>query len=545
MSLFKHYLLIVAISFLPLVSIFLTPDLPHTHDGLVHLARMAAYDKALRGGQILPRWVSDLNYGYGMPLFNFIYHTPYLLSALFISVGFSLVNSFKIVLLLSFLLSGITMFAFAHELFDDSQKALVVTLFYQFAPFRLVEVLVRGSFGEMYTYAFLPLVLFGLTKISKKPTISYIVITAIATALLIISHNSISLVFFGISSLFILFFFKKERIPYGVIALALGLSLASFYWLPAMLEHGYTLGDLYMRDRFKEHFPPIVNFFIPNFFNAKNIQTGGISVQFGLFHMIALLTSIHIFMSNKKTDSIIKKSLLFSLVLIIISLFFMQPISKIFWENIPMLRQFQFPWRFLSVTSLATALLSVSFFSYPIFNKNNWVFLIIILGMIFSTAYYWYPPLGFDKIKDEKQFWNYPLTTTYFGETDVVWSAGPAKEYAKQQIEIIDGQANFSSIIKQSTIHTTVVESKNGARLVDNTQYFPGWKVYVNNTKVPVEFQDQNWRGLVTFAIPKGQSNIRVIFKKSIIQRIGEYISLGTILLLTCMTVMHIRKKNS
>jgi len=223
----------------------------------------------------------------------------------------------------------------------------------------------------------------------------------------------------------------------------------------------------------------------------------------------------------------------------------MQPISKIFWGSIPMLRQFQFPWRMLSVMSVATALLSVSFFSYPIFNKNNWVFLIILVGMIFSTVYYWYPPLGFDKIKNEREFWDYPLTTTYFGETDIKWSAGPAKKYAKQQIEIIDGEANLSSVTKQSTIHTAVVESKNGARLVDNTQYFPGWRVYVNNTKVPVEFQDQNWRGLITFAIPKGRSNIRVVFERSIIQRIGEYMSLGTILLLTGMTVIYIRKKNS
>src|SRR3990167_10321031 len=104
----RVYVLIVAISCLPFLSFFLTSDIPHTHDGPVHLARMAAYYKALSSGQILPRWASDLNYGYGMPLFNFIYHLPYLLSSLFIFLGINLVTTFQIVLALSYVLSGVT-----------------------------------------------------------------------------------------------------------------------------------------------------------------------------------------------------------------------------------------------------------------------------------------------------------------------------------------------------------------------------------------------------------------------------------------------------
>ena len=145
MNSLKHYLLIIAISLLPIVSIFVSPDLPHTHDGPVHLARMAAYYKALADGQILPRWASDLNYGYGMPLFNFIYHLPYLLSSLFIFLKFNLVATFKIVLSISFLISGVSMFAFVKAFWKDTRKALLVALFYQFVPFRLVELWVRGG----------------------------------------------------------------------------------------------------------------------------------------------------------------------------------------------------------------------------------------------------------------------------------------------------------------------------------------------------------------------------------------------------------------
>lgn len=527
MNVFKHYLIVLAISVLPLLIATISPDLFHTHDGLVHLPRIAAYYKALTSGQILPRWAGDLNYGYGMPLFNFIYHTPYLLSALFIRLGFSLVQSFKIVMFASFLLSGITMFAFAYNLFGDTKKAFLVTIFYQFAPFRLVEVLVRGSFGEMYTYAFLPLVLFGLSKTMKRPSLPHIMLTCLATGFLIISHNSISLVFFGIAALFILFFFHKKNVPYGMLSLILGLLLSAFYWVPALLEHKYTLGDLYMRDIFREHFPPLINFFIPNFTNSIQLQTKGISVQFGIFHVVAIIAAIYILITKKKIDSQIKKVILFSLTLVVGSTFLMQPITIFVWEKVALLRQFQFPWRLLSVISFAAALLSVVFFSFPIF-KNKWAYYLIIIGAVVSTIFYWYPPLGFDTIKDERQFWEYPLTTTYWGETDIIWSAGPAKSYAKQQLETIEGDVQISNIVKNSIVHTATTLSNKEGKLVDNTQYFPGWKVYVNGIQTPIQFQDPNWRGLITFSVPKGTSKIKVIFEKSPTQKMTETISMIT-----------------
>src|SRR5213076_3108008 len=95
----------------------------HTHDGYPHLARIPAYMKALKDGEFPVRWAGDLNYGYGMPLFNFYYQLPYFIASGLLFFGLGLVNSFKISISLSFLLSGIFMFAFAKEFFQDNKKA--------------------------------------------------------------------------------------------------------------------------------------------------------------------------------------------------------------------------------------------------------------------------------------------------------------------------------------------------------------------------------------------------------------------------------------
>lgn len=531
MKSYKYLSLALIISTLPLMAIFMTADLPHTHDGAVHLPRMAAYFKALTDGQILPRWAGDLNYGYGLPLFNFIYHTPYLIASLFIGLGISLVISFKFLLALSYLLAATFMFVFARKLFKDEKTALLVTIFYQFAPFRLVEMLVRGSLGEIYVYAFAPLVLYGLTAIFEKATSINIFLTAVATLLLIISHNSMSLVFFSAIVLFLIFFAKsKKNFILGTSTLVLGLLGSLFYWLPALLEHKYTYGNLFMKDLFRMYFPTLPQLIIPNPLNLLALQNQGVSVQIGAFHLLALIIAFFVLLRKKKLSEFVRKITILSLILTGISLFFVLPVSLPVWNRMALLRQFQFPWRFLALTALTSSLASSSFMFFSFFRKPIIYWSLICLTVI-STAYFWKPVLGFDRVTDEKAaYWNYPLDTTYFGETDVIWSAGPAKAYPAERVQAIEGQAKISHLVKRTALHTFDVSSTASARLVDKTGYFPGWRVYIDNIKTPIEFQDQNWRGLITFAVPAGTHSVKVIFEKSPVQFISEIISILTLI---------------
>lgn len=533
MRISRYYFLIVILSLLPFIFFFSSSLLPHTHDGLMHLARIAAFFKSLKDWQIPVRWAGDLNYGYGMPLFNFMYPLPYFIASLFVSSGLGLVLAFKLTLFLSFILSGIFTFGFTKLLFGDLKKAFVVTIFYQFAPFRLVEVLIRGSFGEVYVYAFLPLVLWGLLLLFKKTDFRYVALTSIATALLILSHNAISLVFFLIAFGFLFVFGKKTKnCLLGLLSLLLGLLLSSFYWIPAILEHKYTYGNLFMEKVYLDHFPPIQNLFMPNLFNSVGLQTGGVSTQIGILQVIVFFVAIFILITHKKIESHIKRLLVFCLVISLLALLLMQPISKSVWETISFLRQFQFPWRLLSVFVFTTSLLSVSLFCFNLLNRK-WIFYLLIFLVIFPTAYYWKPQLGLDRI-NENDYWNYPLTTTYYGETDLIWSKGPASSYPKQRIEVIGGQGKITNFSKKSNFQSFDVNAKTNVQLVAHIQYFPGWKVYVDDHLIPIEFQDQNWRGQITFYVPKGARHVRVVFSENKLRFAADMLtvsSLGFLLL--------------
>lgn len=521
----KHaYLLaIIIFSCLPLFTTFTTSLFPYTQDGWTHLAREGAYFKALADGQIPVRWAGDLNYGYGMPLFNFAFHFPYMVASFFLFLGFGLVFSYKLTLLLSFLLSGVYMYLFASEFFQDKKYGFLVAVSYQFFSFHLVDLLVRGSIGELFSFAFLPAILYGGTFFWKKKYKIGVIFVSFSCAFLVLSHLATGGVFLGIAMFFFLLFGrdKKSKI-YFFISIIVGLCLSSYYFLPAVFEHKYTYGDLFAKNLYKEHFAPLSTFFIPNMFNSTNLRIGDVPIQIGLFPLVGFFLSVYIYFINK--DPKRKKIFLFCFFLFAGSLFLSQRLSSFLWEKIPLFSQFQFPWRFLSVMAFSLSLLSVSFLSLPFFQKKIG-YSILIFSIVFSTFWYWNPQLGFTKI-NESEYWNYPLNTTYFGETDVIWSAGPAGSYPKKRVDVIGGKATVNNFFKKSNLHTFTLQATTEAQLVDHTQYFPGWRVFVDGKEIPVQFQDEHWRGQLTFVVPSGNYNISVVFTETAIRLFADYLSI-------------------
>ena len=76
MKKFIILLVLALISILPL----LPSGFYKSHDGELHLARIAAYSQALKHGQFPVRWLPRLNHGYGYPVANFLYPLPFYLA---------------------------------------------------------------------------------------------------------------------------------------------------------------------------------------------------------------------------------------------------------------------------------------------------------------------------------------------------------------------------------------------------------------------------------------------------------------------------------
>ncbi len=488
----------------------LTQGLPLTHDGKDHVARIANFYQTLSEGNIVPRWGENLNWGYGHPVLQFLYPLPSYAASIFHAIGFSYVDSMKAVVALSFIASGVFMYLFASGEFGR-RAGVFISLLYCFAPYRFVDMTVRGAIGEHIAFVFLPLALFFLHKS---------LYLSLAVFLLILSHNALSILFLAI----ILFWrgFPSRGVLTGVL---LGFALSAFFWIPAYAEGKYTLRDIVTAGEFSGRYVPLHKFITPDW----NFGQGNDLTKFlGYFQIAGIVGYLYLFVKK-----IGRKKLMLTFAILLVSVYIQTSVSEPVWNAITILQKFQFPWRFMSVSVFASSLVAGYFFAWisgKIYDNNmrNLFGAAVIIGIIAASSYMW-KPQRFIEYKEEYFTGVYPGTTDT-GESSPIWSVRFMEHGFQDPLEVIAGDAQIIQTERMTTLHTYSVDAEIPSRFVENTLYFPGWNVYVNGEKTDIQFQDPAWRGLMTFDVPAGSHDISVRFEKTKVRSFAELFSLITLI---------------
>ncbi len=532
---YKNLLPILILSLISLIPMFdlLHVGLPITHDGQDHIARIANFYQNLSEGNIIPRWAGNLNWGYGSPILMFLYPLPSYMASLIHFVGFPLVDSTKIVFGITYIFSGLAMYLWVST-FLGKRAAFISSLLYLFAPYRFIDLYVRGAIGEHVAFVFPPLVLYFLLKLSKKYSYWYVVGGAFSLGGLILSHNAVSLMFIPIIFLYALYLLWQSKrrqllvISYGLLVV-LGFGLAAFFWIPAFFEGQYTLRDRLTQGEYASRFVTLQSFI----YGAWNYGiTGQFTTQIGIVHWFAVIFSLPVFIVLRK-----KKNSLWAVVgimfgIFIASLFLMTEASKSIWEVATTLQKFQFPWRFLSVSIFATAVLGgLVIFAIPKRFQLVTCYLLLVTLLWFNKDY-WHAKDYL--IKPESFFTNVYDSPTDTGESSPEWSVRFMEKRPMAYIEIIDGDAVIEGRSRTSTKRYYQLEAKQRTRLRENTLFFPGWEVFVDGRKVDIEFQeptDKN-RGLMTFFVEQGKHSIEIKFRETKLRLIADLISVATLVII-------------
>lgn len=534
-----HWIFIlILLSVVPLVDL-VRPGLPLTHDGPDHVARIANFYQSLREGNVVPRWAGNLNWGYGHPILMFLYPLPSYITSFFHFIGFSFVDSTKLFFAISYIASLIAMFLWASAAFG-SAPGFLAAIIYGFAPYRFVDLYVRGAIGEHVAFVFPPIILFGILKASHERFKSIQLwgsFIALGAFGLILSHNAISLIFFPIIFLYILYlyFFETKKSNrfffYSLTFIALGFLLASFFWIPAFFEGKYTLRDIVTKGNFTDRFVPLGSFFIsPWSYGGGSVFTK----EIGFPGILAIFGSIVTFVISKKRNIRYLTGVL--LLILLLSLFFMTSAFSFFWNTITLLQKFQFPWRLLSlvvfiVSTLGAIVVSLIKRPYQVLTVAG---VILLIGI--STFLMWRAQSYI--IKNDAYYQGIYDSTTDTGESSPIWSVRFMEHRASAPLELIDGQAEVSQLRRTSTVHEYTVDAATRSRLVENTLYFPGWQVLVDGKPVSVEFQDPSYRGLMTFWVDEGEHVVKVAFRDTKLRKTANTVSLvGFGLLLLTVTI--------
>lgn len=545
----KHYfkykdyiilLILILLSFIPLFDLF-QPGLPITHDGQDHVARIANFYQNLSEGNIVPRWAANLNWGYGHPILMFLYPLPSYIASLFHFIGFSLIDSTKLVFGITYIFSGITMYLWINE-FLGKRSAFISSLLYLFAPYRFVDLYVRGAIGEHVAFVFPPLILYFLLKRSKQHSYWYIVGGSLSLAGLILSHNAISLMFLPLIFLYAIYLIWQSKdkklyaIRYTLIAI-LGFGLSAFFWMPAFFEGKYTLRDIVTAGEYSSRFVDFGNLIFGQWSYGGS---GQFSVQIGFVQWIVVIFSIPTMILLKS-----KKNRLWTLSLSIflifaISLFLMTEQAQLIWDRLSILQKFQFPWRLLSITVFTTSILGgLVFFSIPR-RAQLAICCLLLVTVLWLNKDYWHAN-GF-LLKEESFYTNIYPGTTDTGESSPIWSVRFMESEPNARLEIIAGKGQFSESIRTSTRHVyemTIQSSK--ARIRENTLYFPGWEVLVDGQKTNIEFQDPANRGLITFFASEGKHLVEIAFKETRLRYLADVVSALSVVIMGVYLVFNIK----
>jgi len=355
------------------------PQFFRAHD-YIHAARIIEMYRALEDGQFLARWSDNFGYGYGMPLFEFYAPLPYYVGAALHWLGFEVLTAVKLLFLFSAIFTTWGSYKLGRRFFGRSGAVLTAAAI-TLAPYRAVNLFVRGALSEAWGIMAMPWVLLGILQVVKQEKDGWKTLT-ISLVVLMLSHNIMTMLFVPLSLLFaVLFLGYRKWIVHknknselktmlcvsGSLLLAVGLS--SFYLFPALLEKDLTkVGSIFSGYfHYSHHFLYIRQFFKLNWGYEGSAwgPDDGISFFLGWGQLIGLgltglLLLIKVWKSKNWRKAIGDKKVVLSTLLgslLGLSLFMTILKSKPLWDALPGLSYAQFPWRFLGVGIIFLGLL--------------------------------------------------------------------------------------------------------------------------------------------------------------------------------------------
>ncbi|MDO8658789.1 MAG: 6-pyruvoyl-tetrahydropterin synthase-related protein [Candidatus Levybacteria bacterium] len=504
---------------------FLKPGIPLSHDGDGHVARIGAYHRAFGDGQLPPRWAGDLNYRFGTPVLIFNYQLPYYFADFFHAIGFNLTDAFKFVLGISFILSGVGFFLWLSQLVHK-EAAFVGALLFGLAPYHFLNVFIRGAFGEALGLSIVPFIFWQIEKIINKNKILDVLLAGILYGLLILSHNGSAIIF---SPVFLLYFLFRKKNKYQLISLFsiffIGLLISAYFWLPAVLESRYVVGVSAFAEMYKNHFPSFLSLIYSGWGFGPDVNA-----KQGLSPQIGVINFVFVFIGIISLFKVKNKQIIFWLFVLAASILLTTSLSEVIWRNVSPLRLLEFPWRFTALSGLAAAVVG----THAVCLIKNRKLIYFIVAVLLMSSFF-YTKTNTQNNKGDKHYYSFTGSTVYRRATSTVWSGGDPFEIPKNKIDIISGSGQINNLLIKSNLHTFTLDADSNIKILDNTFYFPGWRVEIDGKKVPIEFQDSNHRGLIAFSAPQGRSKIEVIFGETLLRSVANIISLMSLIILLIM----------
>lgn len=526
----KPIYFIIFLTLITSIPLFISLGIVSLDDFPFHYTRISYIKDELLMGNIFSKMyhTSLYNFGYGSGLFypDLFLYIPALLNL----IGISLVNSYKIFIILINFFSILSMYYSVKKMTKNNNMASIASIIYALCSYRLVDIYIRCAIGEALIFIFLPLIIYGIYLIIyddfKKIHILILGMTGLIYSHLLSSFLTVILLLILVLLNYKRFLKDKKRIIYLLISTLITLLLTSYYILPLIEQlidrnfyiYSYpTLGTL--TDRAVPFYKTILE--LP----LKNEPW----IPMGIGTIFVYIT----YLKFKKYDKENIKRFENKLFIIGLILLFMS--TNLFpwfiFNDMPL--SIQFPWRLYAFsTTLLTivgSIVLVNKYSKKIDLLKKYLIIIMLIPLLYTTAQY----LSQDKIF--KNFLGEPMYSN--GLFDYL----PKEIEPNNLANIINKDYNLDINKKEDFLIVNYKKEDNENNYIEVPYlYYLGYKAEYKNKELKVFKTNNGLVGINTKDINNGK--IKVYYEHTNITKISLVLSIVGVIMLVIYIVKNNKK---
>ncbi len=494
-----------------------------SHQDDLHVIRIVEMRKCFTDLQIPCRWVPDMGWGNGLPMFNFYGVSTYYFGGI-LSYIFGYLISAKILFFVALVLGSFGMYLLVNNLWGK-YAGLIAAVLYMFAPYKALDIYVRGALTEAIALSIVPFVFYFFQKKDYRYATLFLF-------LFLITHNIMTIIFLPVLLLWVFYLqfetkFKDFKIVFTSFAIAFGMS--AFFLLPAFLEKDLVQTESLTRFEldYRANFISVKQLFLDRAWGYGTSipgPEGGMNFQIGWPHWILAVLSLSVIFV-KKIDKKTKILVLSIFMIFLMSAFMTHNKSSFIWERINVLRFFQFPWRFLSLSILTSSILGG--FIVSLLKNKIQIFvcsLVIILSFVLNWNYF--KPREFYGLTDNDRLtglqWDQQrkgALLDYLPKT-----ALEPREGAQTLPLVISGESKVTGFVNKSNSFKFNIVVNSESKIEVPVYYFPNWEVLVNGTKYPSTHD--NLLGRIAINLKEGEYVVTGKFRNTPLRTMSNVISL-------------------
>lgn len=507
------------------------------HDD-TQVSRVIEMGKSLKEGQFPVRWVSDLGYGYGYPIYNFYGPLPYYAGGALYAVGVPAIIATKIMFAIGIVTPAIILF-FVMSFLLGWQVGMLTSVLYLFFPYHAVQIYVRGAVGEYWTLMFWPLILYSFvsSKTNKRITPSVAGVIGISGA--IVAHTLLGYVtVLVVAAMYVGYWtYRMAQKTFDLYTallqgstILLGLGVSAFFWLPAIVEMNFTSvsGQVSQTANYLDHFVCIGQLWssLWGFAGSASGCIDGLSFMLGKIHLLLAAISVFLWVYMRPKAGQGQAIWTIGLVLAATGVFFTTVYSQALWSIIPGFSYIQYPWRFLGLASFGLALVGGVLPLILTKKELPRIFMVIILsiGVVYMSQKWFVPQYIYQKTSaDFEDIVDLRWRVSKISDEYLPASVIRPKEASAAVFDTIDkgGALDVIELDKTAIYERLRVTATESAMVTLRKAYFPGWRYFVNQKEVTPIVTD----GLPNIMIHQGVSEVSMIFTNTPVRILGNWIS--------------------